>query len=167
MDAINVILTRRSIRKYKPDPIPQEAIKELLEAAMSAPSASNKQPWHFVVITDRQVLDTIPQFHNNGSMLKFAPAAIAVCADVAQDETCWIQDCSAATENILLAAHARGLGAVWLGIWPVDIRVTELRKLVGIPNKFTPLCLVALGYPVEPKPPANRFDAARVHYGKW
>ena len=169
MEAIEAILSRRSIRKYTPAPVSEEELRIVLDAAMNAPSSSNGQPWHFVVIDDRTVLDEIPKFHQYSSMLKEAPMAIVVCGDTKLERTkgVWVQDCSAATENILLAARAMGLGTVWLGVFPIEERVGGLRRLLGLPDNIIPLSIIALGHPGETKPPANRFNAERVHRNKW
>jgi len=166
---MEAILFRRSIRKYTSQPVSQEVIKELLQAAMSAPSAGNEQPWHFIVIDDRQILNEIPKYHPYSKMLKEAPVAILVAGDVNLEKYkgFWVQDCSAATQNILIAAQAKGLGAVWLGIYPLEDRVKAIRQLLGIPENVIPLSLVSIGYPAEQKPPANRFNPARIHYNRW
>lgn len=166
---MEAILTRRSIRRYTDRPVPDQVIKELLEAAMSAPSAKDERPWHFVVVRDRKVLDEIPHHHPYAQMLKQAPVAIVVCADLRLDvcDGFWVQDCSAATENILIAAQAKGLGAVWVGIYPVEDRVRAMRRILGMPEHVVPLALVPVGYPAEHKPPANRYDTARIHYDRW
>lgn len=168
MDAMEAILSRRSIRKYAKSPVPDNLINELLMAGMAAPSARNEQPWHFVVVTDHKILDEVPSFHPFSKMLVEAPVAIVVCADTATlSDIYWVEDCSAATENILVAARALGLGAVWLGIYPGDVRVEPLQKLCGLPEKVIPLGIISLGFPAEEKPPANRYDAKRVHRNKW
>lgn len=154
MDAIDAILSRRSIRKYTADPVPENVVNQLLEAAMNAPSASNQQPWHFIVINDRGILDKIPKIHPYSNMLKEAPLAIAVCGDLQLEinKGRWIMDCSAATQNILIAAQAKGLGAVWLGVYPVEERVTGIQELLGLPEHIIPLCIVSVGYPAEKNP---------------
>jgi nitroreductase len=169
MDAIHAILSRRSIRRYTAQPVPEGMTNELLEAAMSAPSAGNQQPWHFVIITDRKILDEIPKYHRWSQMLKEASAAILVCGDLKSEKYkgFWVQDCSAATQNILLAAHAKGLGAVWLGIYPDEARVVPTRKLLGLPDHIVPLSLVSIGHPAEQKPPADRYDSSKVHHNQW
>ena len=169
MDAMEAILTRRSIRAYTDEPVGADEVERLLEAAMAAPSAGNQQPWQFVVIDDRRTLDAIPKFHEYSAMLSRAPVAVAVCGDLraAKMPEYWEQDCSAATENLLLAAHAMGLGAVWLGIHPEGDRVAKLSELLALPEGVVPLCVVALGRPAEAKGPADRYDAARVHRNRW
>jgi len=167
MDAMEAILSRRSIRKYTDQKIPADLIDDLLKAGMSAPSANNSQPWHFVVIDDHQIMDQIPEFHAYSSMLYFAPLAIVVCGEPKLSPSWWVQDCSAATENILLAAHARGLGAVWLGIYPQEQRIEGLRKLLNLPESIIPLSLISLGYPATSKPREDRYILARVHRNQW
>ncbi|HBH86523.1 MAG TPA: nitroreductase family protein [Syntrophaceae bacterium] len=169
MDAMDAILSRRSIRKYTKEPVPEKVLKEILDAAMSAPSAGNQQPWHFVVINNREILDEIPNFHPYSHALKMASVAILVCGDLEleQHKDFWVQDCSAATENILVAVHAKELGAVWLGLYPRAERVAGMRALLGIPDHVVPLAIIPIGYPAEEKPPAMRFNASRIHYNKW
>jgi len=169
MDALEAMLTRRSIRTYRDEPVSEEAIETLLRAAMAAPSAGNEQPWHFVVIRDRAVLDAIPSAHPHAQMAAGAPLAIVVCGDerLAKYEGFWVQDCAAATENLLLAAHASGLGAVWCGVYPSEERVAAVRGLLAVPEQITPFCLIVLGHPDESKGPGDRFDAARVHDDKF
>ncbi len=174
MDAMEAILSRRSIRKYTNQAVPEEMIKALLVAAMSAPSAGDQRPWRFVVIDDRRILDEITTFHPYSAMLKEAPAAILVCFDeqlveleVVKKDPWWVQDCSAATENLLIAAQATGLGAVWLGVFPGDERVVNFRKLVGAPDHITPFSLISLGFPAEQKPREDRYDDSKVRYNRW
>lgn len=169
MDAIDAMLSRRSIRKYTRQPVSDEIMKELLEAGMSAPSAGNEQPWHFVVINERQILDEIPKIHPHSQMLKDAPVAVLVCGDeqLLKYEGYWIQDCSAATENILIAVQAKGLGAVWLGVYPTEDRVVGIRKLLGIPEHVIPFALISIGYPAEQKPRSDRYDTSRVRHNRW
>ena len=165
----DIILTRRSIRSFIPKKISEENIEYLLRAAMSAPSAKNINPWYFIVIRDRRILDEIPKFHKYSQMLYEAPLAICVCGDSKSDKFggYWIQDCSAATENILLAANSLGLGSVWLGVFPREERIAKLKELLNIPEGITPLSLIAIGYPNEEKPPSARFKPERIHNEKW
>ncbi|MDD5082634.1 MAG: nitroreductase family protein, partial [Dehalococcoidales bacterium] len=125
--------------------------------------------WYFVVISDRQTLSEIPKHHEYSGMLRQASCAIAVCGDLELDDGrgFWVQDCSAATENTLLAAHANGLGAVWLGVYPIERRVAGIKSLLGLPENIVPLSLVSLGYPAERRLHTNRYDAARVRYDHW
>ena len=169
MEAIEAIISRRSIRKYTPDSVTEGEIHELLAAAMSAPSSSNGQPWHFVTITDRQTLDEIPKFHPYSNMIKEAPLAVVVCGDLQLEKGkgVWVQDCSAATDYLLVASHAVGLGAGWLGVHPIEERINGVRKLLGLPAHVVPLCIIVVGHPAEKKPPSNRFNPERVHRNKW
>jgi len=169
MDAIEAILSRRSIRKYTKKSISKKLIKNLLEVAMCAPSAGNQQPWHFIVILDTQILSQIPTFHNHADMLKDAMMAILVCCDKTLEthKDMGVQDCSAATENILIASQAMGLGAVWLGVFPRVERIKGLRNLLNIPNYVVPISLISIGYPAEEKPIVNRYNDSRIHYNKW
>jgi len=169
MDALEAILSRRSIRKYNKKTVPKELIKNLLKAAMSAPSAGNEQPWHFIIINDPAILSKITSFHNHAQMLKDASLAILVCGDLNLDKhkDMWVQDCSAATENILIAVNAKELGAVWLGIYPREDRMNGLTDLLKIPDNIIPFSLVAIGYPAEKKPKADRYDESRIHLNKW
>ncbi len=168
MDAMEAILTRRSIRKYTTEPVSDETVDQLPKAAMSAPTAAN-EPWHFVIIRDRDLLDAFTTFHVHANMLKTAAVGILVCADPTVEvlKGRWVMDCSAATENILIAANALGLGAVWVGIYPVEERIQGVRALLGIPNHIIPLCCVSVGWPGEKKPPSNRYRPERVHEGHW
>lgn len=170
MEAMEALFSRRSIRKYTSEAIPEKNINEILEAAMSAPSAGNQQPWHFVIINDRRILDEIPAFHPHSQMLKQAPMAILICGDPSLEKHVgyWIQDCAAATENLLLAIHARELGGVWLGIYPREERVAALRKLLGIPEHVIPFSLISIGRPAESKPPRpDRYNPSRIHNNTW
>ncbi|MHA1684846.1 MAG: nitroreductase family protein [Candidatus Heimdallarchaeaceae archaeon] len=165
--AEDVIFTRRSIRKYKPQPVPKETLEYILRAAMAAPSARNLQPWHFVIIDDRKILNKIPDIQPYTKMLYEAPLAIVVCGDTKISEAYWVQDCSAATQNILLAAKNKGLGSVWCGIYPREKRVKALKELLKLPEHIVPLNVVAIGYPNETKPPVDRYDKAKIHYNGW
>jgi len=166
-ERINTIFSRRSIRKYTAEPVGEQNIKTLLEAAMAAPSASNRKPWHFVVVTDRKKLDALADSHPYGKMLFEAPLCFAVCGDPTISERFWVQDCSAATENLLLAAVALDLGAVWLGAYPSEERVAAIRKVLGVPNNIVPLNLISMGHPAEQKGPRTQYDEERVHREKW
>ena len=164
---IQTIFARRSIRKYTAEPVSETDIKMLLEAAMAAPSASNRKPWQFVVVAERQTLDRLAEVHPHGKMLFEATLCIAVCGDLTEMERFWVQDCSAATENLLLAATALGLGAVWLGVYPREERVAAVRQVLGIPDTITPLNLISIGHPAEEKEPRTQYDEVRVHRERW
>ena len=168
MDAMEAILTRRSIRKYTKQPVPDEMLKALLEAAMYAPSASNQQPWCFVVINDRKIMNEITKYAVYSQMLKEAAEAIFVCCDIDLGNIGFgVEDCSAATQNILLAAHASGLGAVWIGIYPVESLVTATKKLLSLPEHIIPISLISIGYPAKQRPQPDRYRADRIHYNQW
>jgi nitroreductase len=169
MDTLEAIYTRRSVRGFTNDPISEVDVKDLLKAGMQAPSAKNEQPWHFVVIDKPDILHAIPSFHPYAKMLLDAPLAILVCSDqkLTLKPASWVQDCSAATQNILLAAHAKGLGAVWLGIYPDEARVQGMETLLELPPNIRPMALVALGHPTLRPEPVDRYNPSRVHHNGW
>lgn len=166
---IHWILTRRSIRRYTGDLIPEDSIREILKAAMYAPSAVNKQPWHFVVISDRQVLERIMQIHPHASFLETASHAILVCGDeqLQHDDGYYVVDCGAATQNILLAAHMLGIGSCWIGIHPRPQRKQLFRELFNLPDHIQAYSLVSLGYPMEEKRIPERYQPGKVHANTW
>ncbi len=164
---LDTIFARRSIREYTQEPVSDENIEMLLKAAMAAPSASNRKPWQFIVVTRRETLDALAENHPHGKMLFEAPLCISVCGDLTEMERYWVQDCSAATENLLLAATALGLGAVWLGVYPRDERVAAVRPILNLPDHITPLNVVSIGHPAEEKPSRTQYDEARVHREGW
>jgi nitroreductase len=169
MDTLEAIHTRRSIREYKNKPIPEETILKLIAAAMAAPSANNRQPWEFVVITDREVLDVIPAINPNAKMAKNAPLAILVCGNLQLGTSSgyWVVDCAAAVQNMLLCVHALGLGAVWTGTYPNEDRMDGYTNLLDLPEHILPHTLVVIGYPAEQPPHPDRFKPERVHYNGW
>jgi len=169
MDTIECLLTRRSIRKYTDRPISNSLVKQLLQVAMAAPSSANEQPWQFVVIRDRKMLGEVSKIHTFSYMLDQAALAILVCEDPTFEVNTGRGplDCSAATMSILLAAHALGLGAVWVGIYPVQERMERARSLLGIPTHVIPIALVSLGYADEKPHREDRFKEERVHYDRW
>ena len=169
MDALDALLTRRSIRKYDPAPVPADTVRRMLEVLMQSPSAADARPWHFVVLDRRELLDRLEAAMPHCEMLKTAPSAILVCADPSLEKIpgFWVQDCSAATENLLIAVHALGYGGVWIGLHPVAERERALREALGIPAGIVPFSLVAFGRPAEVLPRENRFDPARVHANGW
>ena len=169
--AIENIMTRTSIRQYKDQPVEQEKIDIMLKAAMAAPTAVNLQPWHFIVINDKNTIKLL-----SGQQPTNAPLMIAVCGDT--DKTTmpdgngklpdfWVQDVSAATENLLLAAHAQGLGAVWTGVYPVMERVAEVANVLNCPNNIIPLAVVRIGYPDESPEPKDKFKQENISYNKF
>lgn len=169
METLEAIHTRRSIRRYLDTRIPDDLVQQLLAAAMQAPSARNQQPWHFVLIEDRALLARIPPLIPNAAMAADAPLAILVSGDLdlEKSEGYWVVDCSAAVQNLLLAAHALGLGAVWCGVYPRQPRMDGLRELVGLPANVVAHSLVVLGYPAEEVPTEKRYRAERVHRNRW
>lgn len=169
MNTLECIYTRRAIRKYTDKKIPDDIIGKLLKAGMSGPSAVNEQPWHFIVIKDRKLLDEIPKASPYAQMAKDAALAILICGDpkLQKIDDFWSQDCCIAAQNILLAAHSLGLGAVWTAAYPLQDRVDNLQKLFGIPKNIIPLCVIPIGYPAEKKEPVERFKKERVHQDKW
>jgi nitroreductase len=168
-EGLELLMTRRSVRRYTDEPVTDDEVEAILRAAMAAPSAGNEQPWHFVVIRDDAVMDEIMDVHPYAAMLAEAPVCIAVLAEMAREKHAgmWVQDCSAATQNALLAAHALGLGAVWLGVHPVEAREEGIRRILGLPDGVECLSLVAVGHPAEQPGPPNRYDPARVHAENW
>lgn len=169
-ETLSCILSRRSIRKYTGNPVPESTVETLLKAAMNAPSACNQQPWHFVLITDKAVLGEISTIHSGFTQLKDASLAILVCGEpgIAILGQYWCYDCAAATQNILLAAHACGLGAVWLGIHPEGGEDSDtISRLIGLPKGIKPFSLIPVGYPAETAKISDRYDKNRVHTGKW
>jgi len=169
MDVLEAIYTRRSIRRYSDMKIDNETVNKILKAAMYAPSAVNKQPWHFIIFQDRETCDAIMNIHKSSEMLAEAQKAIVVCYDenLQHDEGYGVIDCSAATQNILLAAHALGLGACWIGICPRQNRIQSLKQVFNLPENIIPFSVVALGYSAEEKRQPERFRQERIHYEKW
>ncbi|MFP4198815.1 MAG: nitroreductase family protein [Halanaerobium sp.] len=163
------IFERRSIRRYQDKNVEEEKIEKLLEAAVAAPSAGNEQPWHFIVIKDRKRLDHLAEIHPYAKMLKEAPLAIAVCADLNKQkhQGFWVQDCSAATQNILLEAVSLGLGSVWIGCHPAEKREKAVSEYLEVPADFKTLSLIAVGYPAEEKRKVDRLSEDIIHYEKW
>lgn len=168
MEALEAIMSRRSIRRYTEKKIPEETITTLLKAAMNAPSAHNRQPWHFIVVDDHETLRKVPEYHQYSKMLVNASHAVVVLGDNnLQDTDFWIHDCAAATENILITANSLGLGAVWLGVHPHKDLIEGTKRLFNIPDHVTPLCFISLGYPEETKPPRENYNPERVHKNIW
>jgi nitroreductase len=170
MELFEAIRTRRSIRSYSDSPVPRELLVEIVSAAMQAPSAGNQQPWHFVIVTDKELLEKASTVHPHVKMAAEAPAAVLVCADLSLEKFpgYWVQDCAAATQNLLLAAHARGLGAVWTGIYPMQDRVEAFTRLLQTPATVVPLGLVVLGHREGMQPPAeDRYRPERIHWNGW
>ena len=163
---LDIIFSRRSIRRYTDEPISEQDLTSILQAGMAAPSASNRKPWHFCLITDRDKLEALADAHPYGKMLADAAAAIAVCGDPSISEW-WGQDCSAATENILVAVAGLGLGGVWLGCHNRPEREQAVRDVLGIPEQIGVLSLLSIGHPAEEKEARTQYDPARVHENTW
>jgi len=170
MNIQDIIYARRSIRTYQEKPVEKEKIELLLKAAMAAPSAMNIKPWEFVVVTEPETMDEIR------SALMFArfnaPMAIAVCGNTSffkhpMAERFWVQDCSAATQNILLSAVGLGLGTVWLGVHPVHVFKKRISEILKLPEKVIPLNVIYVGYPAKYKDARTQYDEKRVHWGSY
>ena len=169
MERLSYILDRRSIRRFTNQIIEVEDIKKLLTAAMYAPSAVDRQPWHFVVIDAPSLMEKIMDIHPHARMLQTASHAIVVCGDeeLQHGDGYWVVDCGAATQNLLLAAHSLGLGACWVGLQPREKRKASFSSLLKLPPHVKPFALVALGYPDETKPRPDRFHAGKVKHNGW
>ena len=167
MTVLDTIFQRRSIREYADRAVPREVLVDLLRAAMAAPSAVNKQPWEFVVVTRPERMVDLQAVLSYGRYN--APAAVVVCGvpEAAQNEptgSYWVQDCSAATENLLIAAVGLGLGTVWTGVYPVAERVRDVQRVLGLPPRVVPLGVILVGYPAEEKPARTQYREERVHW---
>lgn len=166
---MDAVLSRHSTRFYTSRPVSKELLDTLLKAAMAAPSAEDERPWHFVVISDRRTREKIATILLYAHVVTNAPAAILVCGDESMQKLpgFWPLDCAAATENILIEAEQLGMGAEWLGLYPIPGRIQAVRNLLKIPEHVTPFALVAVGYPAEKKAPGNRYDESRIHRETW
>jgi len=168
---LSPIFSRRSVRAYQHQEVDDGMIRDLLEAAMAAPSAVAKDPWQFVVVRDREMLEQIATGLPNGKMLTEAAVGIVVCGDLERAHdgqlSYMLQDCSAAIENLLLAASMLGLGACWLGVHPRPERVAHVRQLLEIPEPVIPISVLSIGWPAESPPARTRFLAAAVHHETW
>ena len=168
---LDFILGRRSVRVYSPGEVSEAAVTQMLEAAAAAPSAMTKDPWRFVVVRDRQMLSKLSSLHPGAAMLSTAAMAIVVCGDLdaafERNVGYLLQDCSAATENLLLAAHALGLGACWVGVYPGEPVVKRVREWVGLPGTVIPLAVVSIGQPGEQLEPRTRLNLSHLHREKW
>lgn len=160
------ILRRRSIRAYTAEPVSDDQVQALLQAAMAAPSANDVRPWAFVVVRDPERRRVLAETHPWSSMCADAPVVVAVVGDP-QASVHWIEDCSAATENLLLTASDLGLGAVWVAVYPRAEREAHVRRALHIPDRLRVLCLLPIGHPAEQKPPRTRFEASKVHSETW
>lgn len=167
----DAIMTRSSVRSYTSQPVEQEKVEKLLRAGMAAPTAGNRQPWEFVVVTERAILDKLPDIIPGSHMTAKAQLAIIVLGTPAKAllPEYWVQDCSAATENILLAAHGMGLGTVWCGAYPNNDadRVGQMSKLFSLPEGTYALNVIVVGYPDGEPTVKDKWDAEKVHYNKY
>jgi len=171
-DALSVIAQRKSVRHFTEEKLSNEQIELLLRAAMAAPSAKNTQPWEFIVVTDRAILDAMGEKLPHAKMLLQAPAAIVVCGNVAkfapEAELNWVSDCAAATENILLAAEAIGLAAVWTAAFPYPERIAAVREYIkNIPKEVVPLAVIPVGYAAREEKAKDKWRPEKIHYNQW
>lgn len=169
---MNMIFKRASVRKYTNQPVSKEQIEMLLRAGMAAPSAKNVQPWEFIVIQKKETMLKITEFHPYSSMLKEAPLVIVVCGNkskiaIGEIEELWIQDCAAATQNILLEATELDLGGVWLGVYPKKDIMKNLAELLILPDNIVPFSIISIGYPDGEVIPKDKFNPERIHYERW
>lgn len=170
--AIETIMTRTSVRDYLDKPVSDEKIEIILRAAMSAPTAVNKQPWAFVVVDDKEILNTLAGILPFARMTAKAPVAIVVCGDLSKAldgdaQAYWVQDASAATQNLLLAVHALELGAVWTGVYPIMDRVHAVQKTLGLPEHIIPLNVIPIGYPAGHQTPKDKWKPENIRYNSW
>lgn len=169
---LECIMTRTSIRAYTDQPVEEEKVEALLRAGMAAPTAVNAQPWHFVAVTDLGKLGELAAANPYAKMLESAPLAIVICGDMSKalegkGREFWIQDCSAAAENILLAAHAQGLGAVWTAVYPAEERIQPVCEALKLPETIIPLCTIVIGYPADNPQPKDKWKPENVSYNEY
>lgn len=171
---INNIMTRASVRGFIEKPVEQTKIDLMLRAAMAAPTDKNRQPWHFVVLNTREAIAQYAGEGHHAERMKKTPLVIVLCADTTRMQQgevrdIWVQDLSAATENLLLAAHALELGAVWTTIYPLEKRVQSVEQKLNLPGHLIPMCAVRIGYPNPERPaqPKDKWDEKKVTYGPW
>ncbi|WP_419781606.1 nitroreductase family protein [Maridesulfovibrio sp.] len=169
MDVFEAIYSRRSVRKFQDKLVSEEDIKDLLGAAMMAPSAGNQQPWQFIVVDDKEKQTAITKLNEHAPMADKAPVGILVCGDTSLEKYAgfWVQDCSAAIQNLLLATHAKGLGAVWTGIYPLEDRVENFQKLFNLPGNVIPLGYMVIGHPGHASKKLDRYKEERVRRNSW
>lgn len=162
-EMLELIKKRRSIRQYTADPVSDSEIRALLEAAMAAPSADDMRPWEIIVVRRKDLREELSRVHPWAAMCKSAAVVFVVLGD-ARRSSRWVEDCSALTENLLLAVTGLGLGAVWVGIYPQSADEAYIRRLLGIPEHLHVLCLVPVGHPAEDKPAHTKYDERKIHY---
>ncbi|NTW74983.1 MAG: nitroreductase family protein [Chlorobiaceae bacterium] len=170
-DALRAIMNRRSVRDFTESEVDSETLELLLRAGMAAPTARNTQPWSFIVVTEHGLLEGLAEGLPYGKMLGKARAAITVCAlpeeANGQSSELAVVDATCATENILIAAHALGLGAVWVAAYPYSDRMAHVRSMMQIPDTVIPLCVIPLGHPTVVKPPIDKFKPEKIHRERW
>ncbi len=164
--AIETILARKSVRSFLPKPVEEEKIELMLKAGMAAPSGKNHQPWEFIVIDDRNTLDSMAEELPYAKWLKESPMAIIVCGDTTKSFY-WYLDCSASAQNILLAAESLGLGAVWTATYPYEDRMSVIKKYVEMPDNISSLCIIPIGYPSSPQQSKDKWDVNKIHRNNW
>ncbi len=171
---IDCIMTRASVRSYTDRQVDDSTVNKILRAGMAAPTAANQQPWHFVVITEQSLKDSITSAFEYTKMVEGCSFTVVVCGDMDNlfqgdipDGGFWVEDCSAASENMLLAAHALGVGGVWCGIYPLKDREQRLRDILNLPTNLTPLNVMAFGYPAQPVTPKDKWMPAKIHYNAY
>ncbi len=164
---LQIIFNRKSVRKYTERPVEKEKLEMLVRAGMAAPSSRDRRPWEFVIVTDRDLLDTMGDGLPLARMLKDTKQAIIVCGDTLKSNNAWMLDCSTAAQNILLAAESMGLGAVWTAAYPYPERMQVVRDAMQLPEHIIPLTVIPLGYPTGQEKPKNKFNEQQIHYNKW
>lgn len=168
---LDAIKQRRSVRQYKSDPVPAEALQAIAEAALSAPSANNQRPWHLVFVTDAAKRAKLAQVHQYAAFCTQSPVVVAVCGDEQLADHWWIEDCAAATENAMIQAAALGLGTCWIGIRGSDQRGYDreamVREVLGIPDHIRVLCTFSLGYPADTGANRGPGPMENVHQEQW
>lgn len=167
MNGMEMLIQRRSIRRYRTDPVPKEQVEQLLKAAFYAPSAKNQHPLHYIVVDQKETLLSFQSFHQSAAMFEKAPMAIIVCGDAAQCWATWRDDAAAATTNICNAAYELGLGTCWCGLYPRDVRVDGMKKAMKLPGNIMPYSLIAVGYPDQETVTPVRDYSHMVHYNQW
>jgi nitroreductase len=166
-ELLDLMYARRSVREYTDEPVSDEQVDIILKAAMAAPSAQDLQPWHFVVVRKRKILDKLTEVHKYAHMLEQAPLAIVVCGDQEISERHWVEDTCTATQNLLLAATALGLGGVWISLYPKRKHQKYVREILDIPEHVGVLCIVAVGHAAEKEKARTGYNPKRVHQDEW
>ena len=171
MHTLDAIFSRRSIRAYRDEPVPEEQVDTLLRVAMVAPSALDERPWHFVVVRDRDTLRGLAEGMEHCAMLREAPLGLVFCGDPRLEKIpgldFWVQDLSASVQNVHLAAHAMGLGSVWVALHPIEDRMRPVRQALNLPAEIVPFAVLCVGLPGETLEGEDRFDPSRVHREQW